>query len=301
MDSLTVQAFAKINLTLDVFNKRSDGYHSLASVMQTISLHDTIEITALPTPDIELECEGDTAPGVPPDASNLVWRAARSVLDVAQCESGLRIRLRKQIPSQAGLGGGSSDAAATLLGVTTLFGFAIGPKLLHELAVKLGSDVPFFLLGGTAVVRGIGDNLSPIADVPPIFLVIVKPEANVSTAWAYGALDAIVERSSNRATKQMEAAIKESDVSRIIRGQSNDFESVVFREVPAIGWLRDELQMAGARVAHLCGSGSAVYGVADDEAHAERIAALIRKRYQAVWVARTLSRVEANPLREPVE
>jgi 4-diphosphocytidyl-2-C-methyl-D-erythritol kinase len=299
MDSLTVQAFAKINLTLDVFNKRSDGYHSLASVMQTISLHDTINITALPTPEIELECEGETVKGVPSDSSNLVWRAARSVLDVAHCESGLRIRLRKQVPSQAGLGGGSSDAAATLLGVTTLFGFPIGPKLLHDLAVKLGSDVPFFLMGGTAVVRGIGDNLSPIADAPTLFLVVVKPEANISTAWAYGALDAIPDRASNRATRQMETAIKESDVSRIMGGQSNDFEPVVFREIPAIAWLRDELQMAGARVAHLCGSGSAVYGVADDEAHAERIAALVRKRHQAVWVARTLSRVEANPLREP--
>jgi 4-diphosphocytidyl-2-C-methyl-D-erythritol kinase len=297
MHSLTVTAFAKINLTLDVFNKRSDGYHSLASVMQAISLHDTIEIAAQSRPEIELLCMGEQREGVPADSTNLVWQAARRVLDIAHSEAGLRITLHKQVPSQAGLGGGSSDAAATLLGVTTLFGFPIGPKLLHDLALSLGSDVPFFLMGGTAVARGRGEHLSPIADAPALHLVIVKPTENISTAWAYGALDAIPERASNRATGQMEKAIKEMDAARVIGSQSNDFEAIL-RERPAISWLLDELRMAGARAAHLCGSGSAVYAVADDDRHAERIAGTMRKKYAAVWTARTLSRVESNPLRE---
>jgi len=298
MTTLTVQARAKINLTLDVFNKRSDGYHSLASVVQAISLYDTLRLRAAPGSEISLTCEGEHAAGVPSDASNLVVKAARAVLDVAHCDMGLDIRLHKGIPSQAGLGGGSSDAAAALIGVTSLFGLDIGPKLLHELASKLGSDVPFFLSGGTAIMRGRGENICPVADAPTLWLVVVKPEESVSTAWAYGALDSIEDRSSNRATKPLEEALKAGDLARVISGQSNDFELPVFRRFPRLAWLRDELQMAGALTAHLCGSGSALYGIAGDEAQANKIANLLRGAYRNTYVARTLSRIESNPLRE---
>ena len=297
MTPLTVQARAKINLTLDVFNKRADGYHSLASIVQAISLCDTLELQPTTGSGINLCCSGEHAAGIPEDSSNLVVRAARAVLDVAHCCAGLDIRLHKRIPSQAGLGGGSSDAAAALIGVTALFGLDLGPKLLHELAVKLGSDVPFFLSGGTAVMRGRGDNISPLADAPPLWLVVVKPEENVSTAWAYGALDSVEERASNRATKRLDEALKTGDVRRVISGQSNDFEFPVFRHFPGLCWLRDELQMAGALAAHLCGSGSALYGVAKDEAQAHKIAGLMRGSYPHTYVARTLSRIESNPLR----
>ena len=236
--------------------------------------------------------------GIPSDSTNLVVRAARAVLDVAHCEAGLGIRLHKQIPAQAGLGGGSSDAAATLIGVATLFGLDIGPKLLHDLAASLGSDVPYFLSGGTAVMRGRGEIISPLADAPPLWLVLVKPDESVSTGWAYGALDSIEDRASNRATSRMEQAVKTGDPARIIACQSNDFELVVFREMPRLAWLRDELQMAGCLSAHLCGSGSALYGIARDEAHALKIADLLRRSYPNTAVARTLSRIEFNPLRE---
>lgn len=297
MTSLTLHAYAKINLTLDVFNKRADGYHSLASIVQAISLRDTLELSPA-APGVSLTCEGEHAFGVPTDATNLVVRAAKAVLDVAHCECGLHIRLHKGIPSQAGLGGGSSDAAATLIGVTALFGLGLGPKLLHDLAAKLGSDVPFFLSGGTAVMRGRGENISPATDAPPMWIVVVKPEESVSTGWAYGALDEMTDRSSNRATKPLDEALKSGDLSRIISGQSNDFELPVFRHHPRLAWLRDELQMAGALTAHLCGSGSALYGVATDQAHALKIGELLRRTYPFTYVARTLTRVESNPLRE---
>jgi len=298
MPSIVVKAYAKINLTLDVFNMRADGFHSLASIMQAISLHDVIEIERAEIAGVCLTCQGEHAADVPSDSSNLVVRAARAVMEVAHCEAGLNIRLHKSIPSQAGLGGGSSDAAATLLGVTALFGFDIGPKLLHELAARLGSDVPFFLSAGTAVVRGRGENINPIADAPTFWIVIVKPEDNVSTAWAYNQLDALEDRRSNRATKNLEDAIKTGDRARVVSGQSNDFEVPVFHHFPKLAWIRDELQMAGALGAHLCGSGSALYGVAGDERAARKIAHLIGLRYPHTCVARTLSRIESNPLRE---
>jgi 4-diphosphocytidyl-2-C-methyl-D-erythritol kinase len=268
--------------------------------MQTISLSDRLEFAESSEPGVRLTCEGPQSSGVPTDSTNLVARAARSILDLGDCSGGLDLRLVKQIPSQAGLGGGSSDAAATLLGVTALLGLDIGPKLMRELAASLGSDVPFFLSGGTAVVRGRGENIAPIADAPGFWLVIVKPRESVSTAWAYGALDADEGRISCRATRQMEDAIRAGDPHRVAAGQCNDFEPVVFRQWPNVAWLRDELQMAGALGAHLCGSGSAVYGVAKDETQAEQIAGRMRGIYADVFVARTLPRVEANPLRECV-
>jgi len=298
MTSITVRAHAKINLTLDVFNKRADGYHSLASIMQTISLHDTLRIELSEASAISLTCDGQHAGGVPCDETNLVIRAARAVLDAAHLDTGLSIHLHKSIPSQAGLGGGSSDAAAALLGVTALLALDIGPKLLHNLAAELGSDVPFFLSGGTAVVRGRGENIRPVADAPPLWLVVVKPDAAVPTGWAYQALDGLEDRSSFRATRMLEEAIRDGDTDRMITLQCNDFEVPVFQHMPQLAWLRDELQMAGAMAAHLCGSGAALYGVASSETSAQKIAGLLRARYPYTYIARTLSRVEANPLRE---
>lgn len=299
---LIVLACAKINLTLDVFSKRADGYHSLASVMQTISLEDRIRLTQRSEPGIRFTCYGPHAQGVPTDGTNLVVRAAQAVWEAGlaagySLSGGLEIQLTKQIPSQAGLGGGSSDAAATLLGVDALLGLNLNSETLHRLAASLGSDVPFFLRGGTMAVRGRGEVLTPLEDAPTLWLVVVKPEENVSTGWAYGELDAMPERQSHRGTKRMEEALKADDFDRLIAWQSNDFELPVFAHFPRLAWLHDELRMAGALTAHLCGSGSALYGVAATEAEAQRIAALLQSRYPYVSVAHTLTAAESNPMR----
>src|SRR5262249_21751824 len=160
---------------------------------------------------------------------------------------------------QAGLGGGSSNAAAALLGVNALLGLNLEARTLYDLAASLGSDVPFFLTGGTAAARGRGASLTPLADAPTLLLVVVQPEENVSTAWDYGELDAISDRASHRATKRMEEALRAGDHGRLIAWQSNDFELPVFAHFPRLAWLHDELRMAGALTAHLCGSGSALY------------------------------------------
>jgi len=298
----TVFACAKINLTLDVFSKRADGYHSLASVMQAISLRDTLRLTRRETPGVGLVCEGSQAQGIPTDATNLVCRAAQAVIEAAAAvgqaiEGGVDILLTKEIPSQAGLGGGSSDAAAALLGVTALLGLDLGAETLHTLAAALGSDVPFFLRGGTMAARGRGESLTPLPDAPTLWLVVVKPEENVSTGWAYGQLDALPERQSHRGTRRLEAALRSQDLDRLIAWQSNDFELPVFAHFPRLAWLHDELRMAGALTAHLCGSGAALYGVAENAAEAHRIATLLRPLYPSVRVARTLSAVESDPLR----
>ncbi len=299
--SLKVRAFAKINLTLDVFSRRADGYHGLASVMQAISLHDTLTLTRREEPGIGFTCAALDGSDVPADETNLAYRAALSAFQAASeagvgIDSGVTIHLEKRIPSQAGLGGGSSDAAAALLSVNSLFGLKLSVETLHRCAAALGSDVPFFLTGGTATARGRGENLTALPDMPPCWLVVVKPEESVSTGWAYTQLDAVVDRASHRATKRMEEALRTQDNERMLAFASNDFELPVFMHFPRLAWLHDELRMAGALTAHLCGSGSALYGTAPDEAAARRIAAHFTGRYPHVATARTLSRAESDPL-----
>jgi 4-diphosphocytidyl-2-C-methyl-D-erythritol kinase len=296
-DTLVLRSYAKINLTLDVFSKRADGYHSLASVMQAISLHDTLTLQTSQTPGITFTCDApDTIP-IPLDATNLVVRAANAVLTaVPLMAPGVVVHLVKRIPAQAGLGGGSSNAAATLAGVNALMGFPLDAKALRSCAAFLGSDVPFFLMGGAATARGRGENLTALPDAPALWLVIVKPDVGVSTAWAYNELDSLPDRVSHRGTKRMEECIRAGERDRMVALQCNDFELPVFRQIPKLSWLHDELRMAGAETAHLCGSGSALYGVAANEAEAQRIARLFEGRYPHVHIARTLSRPESQLL-----
>ena len=299
--SRTVRAFAKINLTLDIFSLRADGYHSMASVMQVISLHDTLTLTRREEPGIGFNCDAPAAAEIPADATNLVYRAAQSALTAAEAagnriEGGVALHLIKRIPAQAGLGGGSSDAAATLVGVNALLNLDLPAATLHICAAALGSDVPFFLMGGTATARGRGENLTALPDAPPFHLVIVKPEESVSTGWAYGQLDAIPERASHRATGRLEQALREDDHDRLLAFQSNDFELPVFNHFPRLAWLHDELMMAGALTAHLCGSGAALYGIAPDAVTAQKVADRLQGRYPYVSTARSLTRAESDPL-----
>ncbi len=290
MDKLALPSYAKVNYTLDVLSLRADGYHNLASVMQTISLADIIEIEREVAPGIRIECD---VPGIPTDHTNLAFRAADAAMRAVGRSAGLRIRLDKRIPSQAGLGGGSSNAAYTLIGVNKLLELALSDEKLLELGAGLGSDVPFFLVGGTVSVRGRGESMTALQDGPTLWLVVVKPEEGVSTKWAFDALDAIPDRMSNRATRSMEEVLREGCVERIYARMTNDFEQVVFAGRSAIALLHDDFHMARARNSRLCGSGSAVFGVAYSHKEAEEIARLIRLKYRNVYVCRSITRAES--------
>ncbi len=291
---MRLRAFAKINLTLDVFSKRPDGYHGIASVMQAISLHDTLELSRN-ADGVEFTCDGPESDGIPTGDENLVVRAATMAIESSSASfGGVSLHLNKQTPSQAGLGGGSSDAAAALVGVNRLLGLSLSETELLELASRLGSDVPYFLLGGTAVARGRGEQLTAAADAPELWLVVVKPDENVSTGWAYDELDSSPNRSSHRGTRRMEQAISENNRELIISRTCNDFELPVFSRYPRLAWLQDELLMAGAINARLCGSGSALFGVASSEAEANHIANSLRSKYSKVYTTRTLTRTESR-------
>lgn len=259
---ITLPAFAKINLSLRVLGKRSDGYHELDTVFQTINLHDTITLTATNSPEIVLSCDDRS---LATDADNLAYRAAKAFQARLAPEKGVHIRLEKRIPAQAGLGGGSSDGAVTILGLACLWRTDATRDELLEIARGLGADVPFFFFGGAARGMGIGGDIAPLNDFPDRFLLVVKPNAGVSTAKAYISLNARSLTSGD--AKTILSSSEWSGVSYSFDSETlqNDFEPVVFELEPEISRAKAALLNAGAEAALLAGSGSAVFGIFDSE------------------------------------
>jgi 4-diphosphocytidyl-2-C-methyl-D-erythritol kinase len=288
--SLILPAFAKINLRLRILGKRADGYHDLDTIFQTVNLHDTIEASLIDEPHVVLSCNDRS---LPVNESNLVIRAAKALQDHLGAARGARIRLRKRTPTQAGLGGGSADAAVTLLLLAKLWDLQCSRKELIGIASRLGADVPFFFHGGTAQATGTGDQLETLDDVAQRFLLILKPNANISTADAYQALD---ERS---LTSQMSETILSSsqataDSDKIdLANLINDFEAVVFDLEPEIRRAKSALLKAGADAALLAGSGSAVFGIFDSEdAQRRAIQAIELETGWRVFPCKTVGRQE---------
>ncbi|HXT64958.1 MAG TPA: 4-(cytidine 5'-diphospho)-2-C-methyl-D-erythritol kinase [Pyrinomonadaceae bacterium] len=265
--TISIPAFAKINWSLHVLGKREDGYHEVETVLQTIGLYDTITMATTDDGSIHLWCDD---PVIPADETNLVWRAAASLRERYAITKGVKIRLVKRIPSEAGLGGGSSDAAATLIGLANLWEPETSTDELAGIAQTLGSDVPFFFHGGTARATGRGDALQPLADTPEQHVLIIKPNANVSTTGAYAALNAAALTSSDSKPILFRSQPSEFSDSFDLNALDNDFEAVIFRLEPEIGRAKNALLKAGAIAARLSGSGSAVFGIFENQDAQER-------------------------------
>ncbi len=265
---------AKVNLYLKVLSRREDGYHDLVTVMQPLTLADELRLT--PGPGLTLECEH---PEVPPGPENLVWRAAERFGAATGQVPQVHIHLQKNIPVAAGLGGGSSDAAGTLLALNELAGKPLAPRALHDLAAGLGADVPFFLQPGPAVGRGIGTVLSSL-DLPPYWYVLLNPGLPVSTAWAYGNLN--VQALAAADAPEPETWSGDHPESWV----ANDLESVTFGRYPELrGWLA-KLSQAGARAQGMSGSGPTLFGLFHDRKAAEAAVAQLRQHFSG-WLAVT--------------
>ncbi len=263
MKSLTLKAPAKVNYRLDVLRRRPDGYHDLRMIMQRIDLCDEITITLSDVPGVRVTCGRG---GVPDGPENIAWRAANALLALSGREAGIDIAITKNIPVAAGLGGGSSDAATVLLGVNDLLGLGLGIERLMEIGVTLGADVPFFVFGKTALAEGIGEVLTAIDTVPPLWLVIVNPNIPVSTAWVYQSLRLTGERNGDIIPRFFKDV---ADVSAVL---SNDLESVTIERYPVIGEIKERLVAAGAAGALMSGSGPTVFGLFEGEEDALRAA-----------------------------
>jgi 4-diphosphocytidyl-2-C-methyl-D-erythritol kinase len=276
-------AYAKINYTLDVLGKRDDGYHRLASVMQTLALHDTLAVRPRDDGEIALVCD---APALDVPA-NLALRAAlRLRASAAEPLSGVTLELHKCIPAQAGLGGGSSDAAAALLALDSYWGLHLGPDVLGELAAQLGSDVPFFLHGGTALIGGRGEIVEPLPPAEPLWIVLVKPPIDISTAAVFQALTP-ASYSSGADSEALAAAIRAGRPLPFDH-LSNALEAGVVATYPPVTAALEGLREAGAPIARLSGSGPTVYAPFRDLKSAARVYAGVREAGFAAWLTHTL-------------
>jgi 4-diphosphocytidyl-2-C-methyl-D-erythritol kinase len=264
---LTVPAFAKINWSLRVLGKRDDGYHEIDTVLQTVSLHDTLTFERTNDDGMRLWCDDRS---VPVDKTNLVWRAAAALHERYLIRRGVKIRLEKRIPAEAGLGGGSSDAAATLIALTHLWEIEASADDLVRVAEGIGSDVTFFLSGGTARATSRGNVVEPIEDSPQKHLLVIKPNASISTAKAYRTLNRAALTSSNSKPILFRSQASNFSASIDPKALHNDFEQVVFALEPEIERAKIALLKSGARAAMLSGSGSAVFGIFDNQDAQER-------------------------------
>lgn len=282
---LQKEAYGKLNLTLDIVGKRPDGYHDLQMVMTSVSLSDTVTVTLGTGQSWQVlsDC-GD----IPQNEGNLCWKAARLYFDAAlQNPQGLTIRLQKRIPSQAGMAGGSSDAAAVLRLLNDHYA-ALSEPALQQLALQVGSDVPYCLFGGTALAAGRGELLTRLPNLPETACyVLVKPHFAVSTPALFHAIDAVgtAVRPDNAS---MCMAIADSDLPRIGSLMENAFEPEILKDYPVVTQIRQQLLSLGACGARLTGTGSVVFGLFDDIEQAERAAEQLRGSYPLVCTAKSV-------------
>jgi len=269
--SITIKAPGKLNLHLRITGKRPDGYHEIESVLVPVAVWDTLKISKIKQ-GLKVSCTGRELPEGP---ENLVYRAALSFFEKTGIRAGARISLIKEIPISAGLGGGSSDAAATLKGLNTLWDGPLPAKDLEKLALPLGADVPFFLFQEPAIARGIGELLEPVRDFPVFWYGIVSPVLTVSTAWAYGQvrLRLTVEGNRDRITTFNAATLKIPDLLY------NDLESVTLGKYPFLCSIKESLLALGALGALMTGSGPSIFGVFDSEHKAGEAGESLRRAW----------------------
>lgn len=274
---------AKVNLALEVLGKRSDGYHEIATVLQAVDLFDRLKVEAADTLSLQTD-----DPGLPTDDDNLVMRAARLLQKASGVQAGARIRLEKRIPVAAGLGGGSSDAAATLWGLSRLWALRWPRARLQELAVELGMDVPFFLGPGRAVARGRGERIEALPSGGGYALVLVNPRTPLSTREVYGRVAAGWHASPSGTARVIEA-LRTRNVEKVAAALTNNLERVVEPLLPVIGRMKAALLAAGALGAIMSGSGPTVFGMARSLDHARQIRSRVSRAGWACWAVRTNS------------
>ncbi len=279
MKSVSLRAFAKVNYAVEVRGMRPDGYHEISTVLQSISLFDDLQLERTDA-GFDLLVEPEEAEVGPPH-ENTVHKAWRLLGQLVGEELPVRARLHKHVPARAGLGGGSADAAAALLGLDELFGLGLSADELHEVGLRIGADVPFCLAGGTALGEGIGEVLTPLPAPPPHALVVAKPVAGADTARIYRAYDQRPPQNRHPAAPIVEA-LRTGDLGVLALSVGNDLTPVTREIVPGVGELEDELLRSGALGAAMSGTGSAVYGIFGSEEEARVASNGLRAPYAAV-------------------
>lgn len=262
MDSIKLQAYGKINLSLDVLRQREDGYHDVRMIMQTVKLHDNIDIEKTREPGIHLKTNLSF---LPVNENNLMYRAAKMLIDEFHIKEGVSMQLKKVIPVSAGMAGGSTDAASVLYGMNKLFDLKLSIEDLKERGVKLGADIPFCLMRGTALSEGIGEILTPLPKLPPCPIVLAKPAISVSTKFVYQNLHVNdLPESSHPDVDSVIAALNRNDVTEVAENMGNILESVTCKHYPEIEDIKTVMNELGAVNSIMSGSGPTVFGIFSD-------------------------------------
>ena len=280
---MRLRALAKINLGLDILGKREDGYHEVRMIMQTIQMYDVLEIRKTRRPGIAL---ATNLPYIPTDERNLVYKAAKLLMDEFQLKEGLNIKLAKSIPVAAGMAGGSSDAAAAFVGVNRIFNLGLSERELMERAVKVGADVPYCIMRGTALAEGIGEKLTWIPQVPKCYVLIGKPGVSVSTKLSYESIsmDGI---ESHPDIDGMIQDIEKGDLLGMTSKMGNVFEPGIIKRYPIIQEIKGLMEANGALKAMMSGSGPTVFGIFDNQDKMRAAVAVLRKSRLAKTVFAT--------------
>ena len=281
---MKLRAMAKINLGLDVVRRREDGYHEVRMIMRTIRMYDTLELTATEEPGIKVKTN---LKYLPVNEDNLVYKAAKLLMDEFHVTRGVKIRLEKHIPVAAGMAGGSSDAAAVMVGVNRLFRLGLSRKELMERGVKIGADVPYCILRGTALAEGIGEKLTPLTPAPDCHVLIAKPPISVSTKFVYENLH-LDQLEAHPDIDGIRRAIEEGDLCGMVSRMGNVLETVTIPAYPQIGQISELMKENGALGAMMSGSGPTVFGIYDDERKAMAARDVLKKSdlAQAVYLTK---------------
>lgn len=259
-DTVTLKALAKINLGLDVLGKRENGYHDVRMVMQTIYLYDNVTLSKIVEPGIQLETNLFY---LPTDETNIAYKAAKLLMDEFGIKEGVHITLEKHIPVAAGMAGGSSNAAAVLVGMNQLFSLGLSQEELMERGVSLGADVPYCIMRGTVLAEGIGEILTPLPPLPKCYVLIAKPGISVSTKMVYEKLDAISILEHPDIDGILEG-LENQDIKKVASSMGNVLERVTIEEYPIIEKIKEAMKEAGALNAMMSGSGPTVFGIFED-------------------------------------
>lgn len=270
---MRLQAFAKINLGLDVLGKREDGYHEVRMIMQTIRMYDQLDMRKSVEPGIHLTTNKKY---IPVDENNLVWRAAKLMMDTCGIIEGVSIHLHKVIPVAAGMAGGSSDAAATLVGMNRLFHCGLSKEKLMELGVQIGADVPYCVLRGTALAQGIGEKLTVLPPMPDCWILIGKPGISVSTKYVYTTLDLNTD-TVHPDIDGMKKALEDGNLYGITERMGNVLQDVTIPAYPEVERIKEQMKTLGAVNAMMSGSGPTVFGIFDNEEKAQEACQKLRE------------------------
>ncbi len=265
MDNISLKALAKINLGLDVVRRRDDGYHEVRMIMQTINLFDRLEIKKIKEPAIKIHTNLFF---LPVNENNLVYKAAKLLIDEFGIQEGVSVGLTKKIPVAAGMAGGSTDAAAMLFGMNRLFGLGLSKKQLMERSVKIGADVPYCIMRGTALAEGIGDKLSPLPAMVKCPVLIAKPQISVSTKFVYQNLK-LDDKTVHPDIDRLIEDIRNKDLKAVSDHMGNVLESVTIPNYPVISQIKEQMMDSGAVGSMMSGSGPTVFGLFDDSRTAQ--------------------------------